>query len=139
MRKLKEPVPFSFVMDHIKASPQLENGYIRIANELFSALKQYPFNGAELRILIAIMEKTYGWRKKKELIPFSQISKATGINLRYVKKIIKRLARDGVIFKEESRDGNFLGVNKNYYGWRLWIAQTSDNQKDTRHVGRWTS
>lgn len=121
-------------MDDFKAAPQLENGYIRIANELFSALRQYPFSGAEFRILIAIMEKTYGWRKKKELIPSSQISKSTGIDLRYVKKIIKQLIQDGVIIKEESGGGNILSVNKDYYNWKLWISHVSNHQKDTGAV-----
>jgi len=118
-------------MEDLKASPQLENGYIRIANELFDALRRYPFNGVELRILITVMEKTYGWRKKKELIPFSHISKSTGIDLRYVKKIVKRLVCDGVIFKEGSPRGNYLGMNKNYYSWRLWISHVSNNQNKT--------
>lgn len=131
---LRNASPFLFAMESFKANPQLENGYIRIANELFGVLKKCPFNGAEFRILIVIMEKTYGWRKKKDVIPLSQISNSTGINLRYVKKIVKRLVQEGVIFKEESPRGNFLSVNKNYYSWRLWISHVSSNQKDIRPV-----
>jgi len=116
------------------ASPQLENGYTKIANELLEAMARYPFNGTESRVLRIIVRKTYGWGKIKDVIPYSQISKFTDLDLRYVKKIIKRLVYDNVIFKEPSQDGNILSLNKNYCTWRLWKTPNSSNKIDTSAV-----
>ena len=118
-------------MENLKASPQLENGYTKIANELLEAMAKYPFNGSESRVLRIVIRKTYGWGKIKDIIPYSQISNATNLDLRYVKRIIKRLVKDNVIFKEQSPKGNILSLNKNYYSWKLWKTQVSSNKIDT--------
>jgi len=97
-------------------------------------MAKYPFNGTESRMLCIIIRKTYGWGKIKDVIPYSQISKLTDLDLRYVKKIIKRLVQDNVIFKEPSQDGNILSLNKNYYTWRLWKTPNSSNRIDTSVV-----
>ncbi len=121
-------------MENLKANPQLEDGYTRVANELLEAMSRYPFNGSEFRILWAVIRKTYGWKKKKDVLPFSQISKFTYLNLRYVKKIVKDLVQDNVLFKEASPNGNILSLNKNYYSWKLWKSQDLDNKIDTGTV-----
>jgi Bacteriophage replication protein O len=36
-------------------TPQLENGYIRIANELYEAILRFPFTKRELLIVLAIV------------------------------------------------------------------------------------
>ncbi len=121
-------------MDELKANPQFENGFLRIANELIIAMARYPFNGSEFRIVIAVIKKTDGWHKRSDVIPFSQISSFTNLNLRYVKKLVKRLSQDNVLFKEPSPNGNSLSLNKNYYGWRLWKTPDPSNRIDTRGV-----
>ncbi|MGD0336044.1 MAG: replication protein [Candidatus Omnitrophota bacterium] len=125
-------------MENLKANPQAEHGYTKIANELLDALIKYPFNGSELRILLAVIRNTYGWKKTKDVIPFSQLSKCTHIDLRYIKRLIKRLVKDNVLFKEQSPRGNILGLNKNYYSWKLWINQGSNNKIDTGVVANMT-
>ena len=46
------------------ANPKLEDGYIRIANELYQALFKVNLNGSELRIVHFILYQTYGYNKK---------------------------------------------------------------------------
>ena len=121
-------------MDELKADPRFENGFLRIANELIVAMARYPFNGSEFRIVIAVIKKTDGWHKSSDVIPFSQISSFTNLNLRYVKKLVKRLSQDNVLIKKTSPYGNNLSLNKNYYSWRLWKTPGPSNQIDTREV-----
>ncbi len=118
-------------MNDFKANPQIKDGYTKVANELLDALIKYPFSGSELRILLFVIRKTYGWEKTKDVIPFSQISRATNLDLRYVKRIIKRLVGDNVLFKQRSPYGNILGLNKDYYNWKLWINGVLNNKIDT--------
>ncbi|MFH1691806.1 MAG: replication protein [Candidatus Omnitrophota bacterium] len=124
MKNLKiscgKPQEASFAMNDFRANPQLENGYIQIANELMDAIISYPFKNSELKIILTILRKTYGWKKKKDRLSFSQISKLSGISIRHAKRIIKSLACDNVILKEKLENNNVLGLNKNYYSWSLW-------------------
>ena len=102
------------------ASPQLENGHTRIANELLEAIIRYPFSGARLRVFIAIIRITYGWKEKKHLATFSYIRCLTGLSNRHIKRVVKQLVQDNVVLKEKKQNMNVLGINKDYCAWRLW-------------------
>ena len=43
------------------ASPQLEDGFTRVANELLEALAKLKLCAYETKVLIFIIRKTYGW------------------------------------------------------------------------------
>jgi len=129
---LKEPAPFfCFDMENSKANPQLENGYVRIANELFEAMGKYPFSGAELKILIVVIRLTYGWGLKQNVISFSKIAYLSSLDARYTKRVVKRLVQDKVLIKYKHQRNNILGVNKDYLSWRLWKTQNISGQIDT--------
>jgi len=116
-------------MEH--ASPQLENGYTRIANELLEAAIRYSFTMAEYKIVLLVFRMTYGWNKKEALISYGKIASYTKLNKRYIKKMVKKLTRDKVLFKNILRGRNMLGINKNYCAWRLWITEEANTSKDT--------
>ena len=79
------------------ASPQKENGYTPIANELLEAICRFPFSGSQLRIVLFLMRKTYGWSKKWDNISCSQFAIGTGLNPRTVKRELKKLESMNVI------------------------------------------
>lgn len=114
-----------------QASPQLENGYTRIANELLEVIIEYSFTGAEYKIILLVFRMTYGWNRKEALISYGKIASYTKLNKRYTKKMIKKLVQDRVLFKNSFRGRNMLGLNKNYYTWRLWITEEGGILKDT--------
>ncbi len=114
------PAPFLFVMNDLRADPRVEDGYVQIANELMDAMISYPFKNSELKIVLTIIRKTYGWKKKKDRLSFSQISKLSRVSIRHAKRVIKNLVLDNVIIKEKIANNNILGLNKNYYSWSLW-------------------
>jgi phage replication O-like protein O len=60
-------------------SPQLENGYTRIANELLDALIRYRIPGEERQVLDVIIRKTYAYGKKEDRISLSQFHDMTRI------------------------------------------------------------
>ena len=114
------PAPFLFAMNDLRANPRVEDGYVQIANELIDAIISYPFKNSELKIILVIIRKTYGWKKKKDRLSFSQISKLSRVSIRHTKRVIKSLVLDNVILKEKIANNNILGLNKNYYSWSLW-------------------
>ncbi len=121
-------------MENHKANPQLENGYVRIANELFEAMGKYPFNGAELKILIVVIRLTYGWGLKQNVISFSKLAYLSALDARHTKRVVKRLAQDKVLIKYKQQRNNILGVNKDYISWRLWKTQNISDQFATTRV-----
>ncbi|MBM3253886.1 MAG: replication protein [Candidatus Omnitrophica bacterium] len=113
-----------------EVNPQPENGYTRIANELLEAIISYPFTKAELKLILLIIRKTYGWNRKKVSMSYGILSNLTYLNKRYIKKVIYKLIKDKVLTKEKDNKKNILGLNKRYHQWRLNIH----TQKDTTGV-----
>lgn len=108
-------------MDDFRASPQLENGYTRIANELMKAIITYPFTAAEMRIVWLVIRWTYGYGRKKSYISYGSVARELGLDIRYVKRKMKKLTIGKVLFKERAARGkNCIGLNKEYTSWQLW-------------------
>jgi len=102
--------------------PDLKNGYLKIANELFAAMIAYPFTSAEFKIVSHIIRQTYGWNKKEDSISVESIVAPTALSTRHIRRIIKKLVLDNVIRKDKRIKINVLSVNKAYPQWRLWIT-----------------
>lgn len=81
------------------ASPQKENGFTPIANEILERLVNTDLLGAEFRVLLFIIRKTYGYQKKQDRISFTQFEKSTGISRQTINKTIKNLVAKGLIVK----------------------------------------
>lgn len=112
-------------------SPQLEKGHTRIANELLEAIIIYPFNATELKVILTIIRKTYGWKQKTAYMSYGLIAKLTGIDKRYIIRVLNKLTQDKVILKEKTGASNILGLNKCYLQWKLWITLDRGGQQTT--------
>jgi len=116
-------------MNELKANPQLENGYTRIANELFEAIIEYPFTCAELRIILFIIRRTYGWKTSKSFISYGSIARKLRTDIRYVKRRINKLILDRVLLKDKTKWENSIGLNKEYTSWQLWKTSLTRNSR----------
>ena len=47
------------------ANPQKEEGYTAIANDLFEAVYRFNFTLRELKVLLSIIRRTYGYNRKE--------------------------------------------------------------------------
>ena len=104
------------------SSPQLEDGHVRIANELFDAVLRFPFSKRQQTIIWAVMRKTYGYRKKRDDISLSQLSQITGLDASNISKAINELAQMKVLSKQPGRYGQVLEVQKDFQLWRAGRA-----------------
>ena len=130
LRKLSGiPAPFLFAMNGLRANPQLENGYTRIANELFEAIIEYPFTCAELRIILLVIRRTYGWKTTKSFISYGSVARKLKMDIRYVKRRINKLILDSVLFKDKTEWKNRIGLNKEYTSWQLWKSEHIRNSR----------
>lgn len=95
------------------ASPQTENGYTRIANELLEAFIYASFTEYQRKVVLYIWRKTYGFGKKGDWIANSQFVVGTGIAKGHVSRTVKELEIARVV----TRRGNYLSVNKDFTQW----------------------
>lgn len=101
------------------ASPQTENGYTKIANELYEKIVGFSLTGYQLRVVFSVIRKTYGYGKKDDVISLSQLTQMTNIAKPHVCRAIKELKAMKIV----TTDGNRIGINKNY---DLWLSVTTD-------------
>ena len=107
-------------MNKGKGSPQLENGYTRIANELLEALMQVNFNSYENRFIRCVVRYTYGFHKKASKISLSFIAKATGIALSHISRTKTILLAKKVVTQSGNKE---ISLNKHY---KQWVTRTSN-------------
>lgn len=102
------------------ASPQVENGYTAIANEIMDELIKIRVPGEAMQILLVILRKTYGWGKKEDHISLSQFYEATGMKKPSIIRAIKQLLAIKLISVSEkaNRKGQLYEFNKDYDTWQ---------------------
>jgi len=108
-------------------NPQLEDGFTRIANELFEAILGYGFTQRQIVVLLAILRKTYGYGKKEDDMSASQIGKMCNMDRNHVTAVLGQLAKINAISKRRGSFGMVLSVNKNYNEWAAETASDSTN------------
>lgn len=98
--------------------PQLEDGYLRIANELFDALLRFRFTLKQQSVAFAIVRKTYGYGKKTDDVSASQIGELCGMARNHVTETLHQLAAMNVISLERGEYGMLVGINKHHRQWK---------------------
>ena len=109
--------------EHRKPGPHLEDGYIRIANELFDAVLKKLTSYRHIKVVLAILRKTYGYQKKEDDITISQLAELTGIHRNNVGAAIKDLEQMRVIVNDPGApQAEHFGALKELIGY--WDAYT---------------
>lgn len=111
------------------ASPQCEDGFTKIANEIVDKLAQINLSKYEWRVLWAVFRKTYGWKKILDFISITQLEEITGLDRRNVSRTKRSLLNKNMLISK----GNKLGFNKDYDSWNVSVQTTDDIvYRDTR-------
>ncbi len=107
------------------ASPQVEDGYTRIANELLGEMIKLKLSTYEFQILLAVIRQTYGFQKVNDYISLSQLSKLTRIPSRHCCRTLKKLRNKNLITTTQMGRGitQKVGLQKNYENWKLLPKQ----------------
>ena len=103
------------------ASPQKENGYTSIANELLEQIYRRRFSASQLKILLLVIRFTYGFNRKTATLSNTFIAAGTGMHEITVSKEIGALLRDNVLKlhkKPTFHNSRVIGINKDYESWR---------------------
>ena len=100
------------------ASPQKENGFTPIANEILEALVKAGLLGSELALVLFVIRKTYGWKKKHDIISLTQFEKGTGLSRPTVVKTLKNVLTKNLLVKTPLPSKKWAwSFNKNYETW----------------------
>lgn len=106
---------------HSRRGPQLENGYTSIANELLEALSLYDFSTRELKLVMCIIRRTYGFHKLQTMVSDASLARACGMDRSNASKVIKRLVAKNVVSVDigvDRYESRSIGINKRYWEWQ---------------------
>ncbi len=115
-------------------SPQLENGYTRIANELLEALARTRIPGEAIQVLWAVLRQTYGFGRKVAPISLGQLSKFTGLSRSNCQRAVQRLVGSNIVLKSEYRGVTSLGIQKDFSKWKVYSKKSICTQKRVQGV-----
>lgn len=95
----------------------LENGYLRLANQIQDALCIVELSGREFRVLNAIVRLTYGWSKKSDRIANSLIADKTTLKVKHVSEAVLSLAYRNIIILRRIGQTRYIGINTTLDKW----------------------
>jgi phage replication O-like protein O len=101
----------------MSSTPQIEDGYLMIANELLEAILGFGFSLREQSVLLTIIRKTYGYKKKVDDLSASQIGAMCRVPRQHVTTTLNMLALRNVITKKPGRYGSIIGIQKDHRKW----------------------
>jgi len=118
------------------ASPQKENGYTAIANELLWEIGKFGFSPTEYSILFYVMRYTYGYNRKTALIIKSNISKEFNIDKSLISRYFNNLIKNNILIFSENGE---IGINKNYETWKSGKFRNKPKLQKVQQVAKQTT
>ena len=103
------------------ANPQLSNGYTKIANELLEAICRLNVSGNEMRILLYIIRRTYGFNKTYAELSISELAEGIGTSKDNISRTLKKLRKAKIIDHRPNKGvtPQTVSINKNYDEWAV--------------------
>lgn len=103
------------------ASPQVENGFTRISNELLEQVYRLKINATQFKIVLIAWRFTYGFSRKQHALSVSFIAQAIQSDVRTVKRELNRLIEMNIINVISEASFNttrVIAFNKDFDKWR---------------------
>ncbi|MBN1574535.1 MAG: replication protein [Deltaproteobacteria bacterium] len=107
------------------AKPNIEDGYLPIARELYDAIIQTNFSKRQRAIIDFIIRLSYGCGRKDCIIPRQRDFGIVGIGEGHIKRELDYLVKAKVI----GRDGSKFWFNKDYEEWKISICFWTENKR----------
>lgn len=109
------------------ANPQTENGYLRIANEIWDEILRRKFSERQQKVLLLILRLSYGCGKKNAIIPKLKYFELSGVRIQDVKNELEFLCQCKVIHWDKNT--NNFWFNKNHEEWQKEYVKRWDEKK----------
>lgn len=105
------------------ASPQKENGFTPIANEILEHLMAVRLSGSQFRIVLAVLRYTFGFNRMQHELSDTYLAKAIGVSRHNLNRDIQPLFKMNILtaIKRGQADGSrsILAFNKDYETWHV--------------------
>lgn len=99
------------------ASPQLEDGYTRLANSVLEALARHPFTQRQYAVLLAVIRLSYGFNRKEAVVSSAKLAALTGCAPEKCRRTVRELEFMGVLEGEFVPEGKRLVLVKDGSKW----------------------
>ena len=106
---------------HIK-----DGNYTRVHNKILEALMKTHISGYEIKIILAIWRKIYGWGKKEDFITFKQFQKMTGLPKSEISRTLTRLKKRNLVVENYNSKPVKYRFNKHFQEWKELEKTTTD-------------
>lgn len=104
------------------ASPQLENGYTAISNEILEQLCKLPLNGSQFRIVFAVFRFTYGYKRKDASLSDSFLCQYISMESKQFRRELARLIDFNIIqvvSPATRKLSKVIRFNKDWHNWKF--------------------
>ena len=117
------------------ASPQPDR-FVRVSTELLEAVITTKFTATQLKIVLWVIRKTYGWNRKTTLFSWYSMARELQLSRSNVHEEGRRLINAGVLCFIKGE----IGIQKDYEKWFSTDRETATNASaDVRCDGRKSS
>lgn len=106
-----------------------KGGYTQIHNEILETLMRTHLSPLEFKLVFAIFRKTYGYKKKSDIISASQFREMTGGNRGAILSALDNLTRLKVITRKSVGQMYSYGFNKYH---EQWLPETFESRVPNR-------
>lgn len=121
----------------------LDNGYLRLANQIQDALCIVELSGREFRVLNSIVRLTYGWSKKEDRITNSLIADKTSLDVKHVSEAVLSLAARRIILIRRIGQTRYISINTDLKKWvytkpkckKCAVITAKTKSQDTYKIG----
>lgn len=115
------------------ANPQLEDGFMRVANGIVDNICKLSLNGTEQKVIWCVIRYTYGFNRKSHRLSASFISQWANCDISSVKRALRRLQKMNIIVCINSDKRGVtaeLKFNKNPDQWKLTGGRNDTSVKN---------
>lgn len=93
-------------------------------NDLLTALVKASLSSTEYKVILLVIRKTYGYKKKEDFISLSQLAYYTNRTRRAIIKSTRSLENKNILVRKR-RDGkmSLYSINKNFTTWKITREQ----------------
>ncbi|SFM28727.1 phage replication protein O [Gracilibacillus orientalis] len=109
------------------ASPQVEKGYIRIANDLWNEILRRDFSKRQMNLILFIWRLSYGTGQKDCIVNRFNQFEIAGVYKNDIKKELKFLRECSVL--EWDEESMTFSINKDYHLWQVSPNKNWDGDK----------
>lgn len=111
--------------DNEPMTANLEDGYIRIATELFEIIGRTRMSDYEHRVFSCVMRFTYGWQRKHRHIEMLEFVNYTDMSKSHICHTIKKLMEKGMIAYIGNEKKKRYYIIKDYKTWKTLPKQAT--------------